>query len=103
MQRSYFLGGSFPYQKQKFHLFLFQIFIGDPNIKDIKIKWLRKHIGIAGQEPVLFDATIAENIALGIDTATQKEIKEAAVKTNIYEFIQKLPNVIQLYYHIFFF
>ena len=101
MQRSYFLSVSFPHQKLKFHLFLFQIIIGDTNIKDINIKWLRKHIGIVSQEPVLFDTTIAENIALGLDTATQKEIEDAAVKANVHEFIQNLPNVIQLYCHIF--
>ena len=101
MQRSYFLYVSFPHQKLKFHLFSFQIIIGDTNIKDINIKWLRKHIGIVSQEPVLFDATIAENIALGLDTATQKEIEDAAVKANVHEFIQNLPKVIQLYCHIF--
>lgn len=42
-----------------------EILINDINIKDIKINSVREKIGYVGQEPVLFDLTIDENIALG--------------------------------------
>ena len=59
------------------------------------LHWLRSHIGIVSQEPVLFDATIAENIAYGDNSrqVSMDEIVEASKKANIYDFISKLPNV----------
>lgn len=52
-------------------------------------------MGIVSQEPVLFDSTIAENIAYG-DTSrvvSMDEIVEAAKKANIHDFIANLPLV----------
>ena len=52
-------------------------------------------MGIVSQEPVLFDKTIAENIAYG-DTsreASMDEIIEAARGANIHNFISTLPSV----------
>ena len=37
--------------------------IGQHDIKDLNLHWFRSQIGIVSQEPVLFDMTIAENIA----------------------------------------
>jgi ABC-type multidrug transport system fused ATPase/permease subunit len=45
------------------------------------------------QEPVLFDLTIAENIAYGMENVSMDSILEAAIKANIHEFIQQLPEV----------
>ncbi|EXX52002.1 uncharacterized protein OCT59_000541 [Rhizophagus irregularis] len=61
------------------------------NIEDIQLRWLRENIGIVSQEPVLFDMTIAENIAYGKDDATQEEIEIAAKQVNMHEFISSLP------------
>ena len=38
------------------------------DIKTLSLKWLRSQIGYVGQEPVLFDCSIAENIAYGDNT-----------------------------------
>lgn len=46
-----------------------------------------------GQEPVLFDATIAENIRQGNPNATLEEIRFAASEAQADDFIMKLPNV----------
>ena len=64
-------------------------------VKDLNVQWLRKQIGIVSQEPVLFDCSIAENIAYGDNSreVPMAEIIEAARKANIHEFISSLPNV----------
>ncbi|XP_066910223.1 ATP-dependent translocase ABCB1-like isoform X2 [Clytia hemisphaerica] len=67
------------------------VMIGKDNIKDINVKWLRQHIGIVSQEPVLFDMTIADNIRMGKDNATQQEIEQAAINANAHDFITNLP------------
>lgn len=41
------------------------------DLRQLDINWLRAHIGYVGQEPVLFAATIRENLLLGKDDATQ--------------------------------
>ncbi|PNF43401.1 Multidrug resistance protein 1 [Cryptotermes secundus] len=61
------------------------------NVKELNISWLRKHIGVVGQEPVLFNTTIAENIGYGADGATESDIQEAAKEANAHDFISKLP------------
>jgi ABC-type multidrug transport system fused ATPase/permease subunit len=57
------------------------------------LKWLREHIGVVSQEPILFQATIRENILLGRDTATDVEVQEAAKMANAHDFIMSLPDV----------
>lgn len=66
------------------------------NAKDLNIHWLRSQIGIVSQEPVLFDCTLAENIAYGDNTrtVTMEEIEAAAKAANIHNFIKELPKVI---------
>merc|ERR1712157_184988 len=61
------------------------------DIKDLNVKWYRDQIGYVGQEPTLFEATIAENIAYGAPDATREQIIEAAKQANAYDFIMKLP------------
>lgn len=58
--------------------------------------FFRQQLGVVGQEPVLFDATIEENIRLGLPldqmhTATQEQIEKAAEQANAHEFIKRLP------------
>ena len=52
---------------------------------------LFQSIPFAGQEPVLFDLSIRENILLGNPKATEDNIKEACKQSNALGFIQKLP------------
>ena len=61
-------------------------------MKDLNLKWLRSHIGVVSQEPVLFDTTIAENIRFGREDVTMEELKEAAKNANAHDFITGLPN-----------
>nr|QKW91241.1 P-glycoprotein [Gambusia affinis] len=63
------------------------------DVKQLNIRWLRSQIGIVSQEPVLFDCTLAENIAYGDNTrkVTMEEIEAAAKAANIHNFINELP------------
>ncbi|MEO6722760.1 MAG: ABC transporter ATP-binding protein [Ferruginibacter sp.] len=63
------------------------IFIDGINIKEYTIESLRKQMSIVTQEPVLFNDTIAANIALGNINATTEEISEAAQIANAHKFI----------------
>lgn len=65
------------------------------DVKQLNIRWLRSQIGIVSQEPVLFDCTLAENIAYGDNTrkVTMEEIEAAAKAANIHNFINELPQV----------
>ena len=57
------------------------------DVRDMKIDSLRRLIGIVGQVPVIFNGTIAENIAYGTPDATREEIEAAARLANAHEFI----------------
>lgn len=73
---------------------VFQI-VGSHDIKQLSLKWVRSQIGIVSQEPVLFDRSIAENIAYGDNDrqVPMDEIIAAARNANIHEFISSLPDV----------
>lgn len=64
-----------------------ELLIDGINIKDYSIKDLRNLMGIVTQEPILFNETIANNIALGVDNATLQSIEEAARVANAHSFI----------------
>ncbi|CAF4418806.1 unnamed protein product [Rotaria socialis] len=61
------------------------------DIRQLNIHWVRSCFGLVSQEPILFDLTIAENIAYSRDDASIIDIIDAATKANIHEFIQNLP------------
>ena len=69
------------------------ILIDGVNIKNFTIKSLRNQMSIVTQEAVLFNDTIANNIALGNINATQKEITEAATIANAHNFILHKENI----------
>ena len=61
----------------------------------INLQWLRSQIAIVFQDPVLFDRSIADNIAYGANfrSVSQEEIKQAAKDANIHDFVQSLASV----------
>ncbi|CAF4536851.1 unnamed protein product, partial [Rotaria magnacalcarata] len=61
------------------------------DIRDLNIHWLRSQFSLANQEPILFDMTIAENIAYGKVNPSLEDIIEAATKANIHQFVISLP------------
>ncbi|CAF4169043.1 unnamed protein product [Rotaria sp. Silwood2] len=68
------------------------ISIDGHQVTEYNLKWLRQHIGVVSQEPILFQATIRENILFGRDTATDKEVYEAAKMANAHDFIMTFPD-----------
>ena len=63
------------------------------DLRDLNLHWLRSQIGIVSKEPVLFDATIAENIRYGalFREVSDAEVIEAAKAANIHNLIESLP------------
>ncbi len=62
------------------------------DIRSLKLKSLRDHIGIVQQDVYLFVGTVYDNIRYGRPDATREEVTEAAKNANAHEFILSLPN-----------
>lgn len=62
------------------------------DLRSLDVRWVRKNIGLVGQEPVLFNDTVYNNIALGKEGCTREEIETAAKSANAYDFIMELPD-----------
>lgn len=69
-----------------------QIIIDDKPYSEVKLKSLRSNIGMVLQDTWLKAGTIKENIALGVENATDEQIVEAAKKAHAHSFIKRLPN-----------
>lgn len=69
-----------------------EIQIDGNNIQDLKIKELRSLMGIVSQESILFNDTIYNNIAFGMESANEEQITEAAKVANAHEFILQTEN-----------
>ena len=70
-----------------------RVLLDGRDIKSLNVAWLRAHIGIVSQEPVLFTGSIEENIRFGKPDATDEEVQNAAKMANAHEFIMALPDV----------
>jgi subfamily B ATP-binding cassette protein MsbA len=66
-----------------------QVLIDGKNLKDYQIESLRQHMGIVTQESILFNDTIYNNIAFGMNTATKESVIEAAKIANAHDFIMQ--------------
>ena len=64
-----------------------EVLIDGINVKDLGIHDLRQLIGNVNQEAILFNDSFRNNIAFGVDNATQEQIEEAAKIANAYDFI----------------
>ncbi len=67
------------------------ILIDESDIRDIKMSGLRKLMGIVTQEVILFNDTIANNIAYGLKEYSRTNIENAARLANAYDFVMELP------------
>lgn len=68
-----------------------QIFIDGTDLRNFALTDLRRQFGIVMQDPALFSATVAANIAYGNPSASRSAVIEAAKMANAHEFIMKLP------------
>ncbi len=68
------------------------IFIDGIDLKDCKLKDVRALMGIVSQQSILFNDSIFNNIALGVENPKMEDVIEAAKIANAHEFIEKMPN-----------
>ena len=71
-----------------------RVIVEHQDIKDLQLNKLRTHMALVGQEPVLFDISIGENIRYGIpdgQAADQEQVVAAAKASNIHDFVMSLP------------
>lgn len=69
-----------------------EILIDGRNIKSLKVKSLRSIIGNVNQEAILFNDTVFNNIAFGMDNATQEQVEAAARIANAHDFIMEMED-----------
>lgn len=69
-----------------------QVLLDGRDLKLFNLRWLRNHMGLIQQEPIIFSTTIRENIIYARHNATEAEIKEAARIANAHHFISSLPH-----------
>uniref|UniRef100_A0A915PV66 Uncharacterized protein n=1 Tax=Setaria digitata TaxID=48799 RepID=A0A915PV66_9BILA len=60
-------------------------------VSSLNIRWLRQIIGIVSQEPILFAATVEENLRLGNQEMTTERMEEVCRTANAHNFIRQLP------------
>ncbi|MFL2860474.1 MAG: ABC transporter ATP-binding protein [Pontiellaceae bacterium] len=64
--------------------------INDQDVRSLKVESLRSHIGIVTQDTILFNRSVAENIAYGVPSASIDDVVDAAKRANADSFIQKM-------------
>jgi ATP-binding cassette, subfamily B, bacterial len=69
-----------------------RILVDGRDLRGVTQRTLRDHISLVPQEPVLFEASIAENIRYGRLDATDEEVEAAAQAANAHDFITRLPD-----------
>lgn len=67
------------------------VFIDGVDIQDIPLNVLRSNIGVVEQEPFLFSDYLRNNIAYGVETANDEEIREAARTADLLAQIEEFP------------
>lgn len=69
-----------------------EVLVDGHNIKEYNIRWLRENIGLVGQEPVLFNMTIRQNILMGATSpVSERKLVEVCQMANCHNFISMLP------------
>lgn len=71
------------------------ILVDGEDIKRYKLTDLRKLMGIVTQESILFNDTVRNNIAFGMDHATEEDVVSAAKIANAHDFIMEMPQQYQ--------
>ncbi len=67
-----------------------EILIDEINIKDMRVSALRNLLGVVTQESILFNDTVFNNIAFGVENANEDNVIRAAKVANAHEFILRL-------------
>lgn len=68
-----------------------RILLDGQDVRDVRLKDLRRQIGIVQQDVYLFAGTVMENIRYGKPDASDEEVMQAAMAANAHDFIMELP------------
>ena len=68
-----------------------RICIDGTDIREVSVSDLRRLMGNVNQEPILFNASVFDNIAFGVDGAQEEAVRRAAEVAHANEFIQEMP------------
>jgi len=68
-----------------------RITIDGTDIREVAVADLRRLMGNVNQEPILFNASVFENIAFGVEGATLEKVRQAAEVAHADEFINEMP------------
>jgi ABC-type multidrug transport system fused ATPase/permease subunit len=68
-----------------------QVLLDGADVREVSVRSLRKAIAVVSDDPFLFSATVAENIAYARPDAPREEIELAAKRAQAHEFVQRLP------------
>lgn len=73
------------------------VFIDGKDLSKVNLKYWREHVGLVGQQPLLFRGTIRENILYGKHDGTMDDVVEASKAANAHKFITSLPDAYETY------
>ncbi len=69
-----------------------RVLVDGMDVRNVTLRSLRREIGVVTQDPLLFSATVRENIAFGRAEATDEQVERAARLAQAHEFIERLPD-----------
>ena len=73
------------------------VFVDGVDIQDIPLRVLRSNIGVVEQEPFLFSDYLRNNIAYGLETPEEEQVKAAAHTADLLEQIEEFPNGLETF------
>jgi len=62
------------------------------DLRELDPTWWRRQVGVVAQEPVLFSASVSENIRYGREGASDAEVEAAARAANAHDFVSRFPD-----------
>lgn len=71
------------------------VYLDGVDLRELNPQWLRSHIGVVSQEPVLFSGTIRSNILFGVGPGgddSEARLQQVLEDANLQEFVEKLPD-----------
>ncbi len=68
-----------------------EVLLDGANVRDVGLLSLRSAVAVVGDDPFLFSASVAENIAYARPSASPAEIEDAARRAQAHDFVQRLP------------
>ncbi len=68
-----------------------EVLIDGADVRDVELRSLRRSVAVVSDDPFLFSATVAENIAYARPEASTEEIEAAARRAQAHEFVSRLP------------